>query len=138
MEESGRLRKLGERYEFEFAELNLIVRGTHPEWVLEAAAEIIGDTEKLRCEGKIEQLSMLSEMGEADELDVDDAQFEAEQRFENVPQCLVSLGSTDYRWVSSVARKDDPPRRPPVERVHQMSLTRNDTFLSDSSKSGDD
>ncbi|MEL6575828.1 MAG: hypothetical protein AAFU72_02000 [Pseudomonadota bacterium] len=131
MEETGRLTKDGERYEFSFGGLGLVVRGAHPEWVLEAAAEIIADTEKLRSEGRIDELSMLTEMGEADEIDIDDARFAAEERFEKVPQCLVSIGSTDYRWVAPEGRAEVLDRKPPVERIHEMSLTRNNTFLKD-------
>ncbi|MEM6942185.1 MAG: hypothetical protein AAF416_17420 [Pseudomonadota bacterium] len=132
MEETGRLMTDGERYEFSFEKLGLVIRGAHPEWVLEAAAEIIADTEKLRTEGRIDELTALSEIGEADEFDIDDVRFEAEERFEKVPQCLVSIGSVDYRWISVVGRPEDSEeRRPPVTRVHEMSLTRNNTFLKD-------
>ncbi|MEM6548600.1 MAG: hypothetical protein AAF713_12760 [Pseudomonadota bacterium] len=129
MEETGQLRKLGERYEFHFSELGLVVRGSHPEWVLEAAAEIITDVEQVQAEGHLEELKMLTEMGEANEMDLDDAKFTLTQRFETVPQCIISMGATDYHWVSKPGRSDMIQSKPPVTRLHDMSLTRNNSFL---------
>ncbi|MEM6487444.1 MAG: hypothetical protein AAF677_04110 [Pseudomonadota bacterium] len=119
MEQAGTLQRRGGRYEFSFEELKLTVRGAHPEWVLTAAAEIIADTEKLRLQGKLDELSMLVEMGEADEMDVDDANYAVEGRFQALPQCSVVLGDTDYRWVSRQGRDPNQKRVPPVERVHR-------------------
>lgn len=123
MDQRGHLSRNGDRYEFHFEEIGLTVRGTHPEWVLEAAAEVISDTERARAEGRIEELETLSSLGEADELDLDDARYEATERFEQLPQCTVSLGSMDYRWHACV---DGPSgrRRRSVQRVHQVSLMR--------------
>ncbi|MEL6335899.1 MAG: hypothetical protein AAFQ88_04545 [Pseudomonadota bacterium] len=127
MQDAGRLTKTGERYEFRFEELGLSITGAHPEWVLSAAAEIIQDVERLKVAGRIEELTMLSEMGEADEMDVEDVRFAAEDRFETMPHCLVSMGDTDYRWVAPDGRKgEDVKRKPPVERVHQVSPGRPD------------
>jgi hypothetical protein len=127
MEVTGQLRKQDSRYEFHFEEIGLVVRGEHPEWVLEAAAEIICDTERLRFEGRIDELTVLTECGEADEIDIDDLRYCADERFEKVPQCTVSLGSIDYHWVSKEGRNGLATRRPPVERIHRISLTRPDT-----------
>ncbi|MEM9760970.1 MAG: hypothetical protein AAF968_00420 [Pseudomonadota bacterium] len=124
MDVVGQLTREGGRYEFTFTELRLTVRGTHPEWVLAAAAEIIADTEKLRVDGEIEQLEALASMDEADEMDVDDARFSAEERFGIVPQCTVTLGDVDYRWVGQEGRSVQDGRKPPVTRVHQVNLTR--------------
>ncbi|MEL6264289.1 MAG: hypothetical protein AAFR52_01365 [Pseudomonadota bacterium] len=122
MTQSGLLTKQGERYEFTFDELRLLVRGEYPEWVLAAAAEIIADTEKLRIDAEIDQVTMLASMDEADEMDADDLRFLAENRFEAVPHCTVSLGDIDYRWVASAGRPDGDKRKPPVDRVHKVML----------------
>lgn len=128
MSDLGFLRKQGETYEFHYPEHGLIVRGSYAEWVLEAAAEIIAQTEKLGADGHIEELKALAEFGEADEMEIDSAVFDAESRFEKVPQCTVSMGSMDYRWVSPVGRHSDEGE-PVIARIHDMSRTRNDTFL---------
>lgn len=117
----GCLTKTGDRFEFSFEELGLTVKGSHPEWVLAAAAEIITDVEKLRLDGRIEELTVLSEMGEVDELDVDDLRFAVDDRFSSLPQCLVCLGSVDYRWISPEGRTADVHRKPRVERIHTAS-----------------
>ncbi|MEO1328932.1 MAG: hypothetical protein AAFW46_04660 [Pseudomonadota bacterium] len=127
MDELGTLKKHAGRYEFSFPELELCVRGPYAEWVLQAAAEIMAKAEKLRSEGHLDELEMLKEFGEASEVDVDAAQFEANARFEALPQCVVSLGSLDYRWVAG-GQEDDAA---PMTRIVDMSLTRNDTFLRD-------
>ena len=131
MNEAGFLRKSGPSYEFHYPEHNLIVRGSYVEWVLEAAAEIIARTERLKSDGHIEEIKTLAEFGEADEVDVDSAQFDANARFEIIPQCIVSMGSMDYRWVSAAGRKGDASSaEQPITRIHDMSMTRNDTFLA--------
>jgi len=130
MNDVGFLRKSGPSYEFHYPEHNLVVRGSYVEWVLEAAAEIIAQTERLKSDGHIEEMKTLAEFGEADEVDVDTALFDANARFEIVPQCIVSMGSMDYRWVSVAGRRAGPedPEQAMV-RIHDMSRTRNDTFL---------
>lgn len=126
MEDLGTLRKSAGRYEFSFPELGLIVRGAYAEWVLEAAGEIIAEAEKLTEGGKVEELEMLVEFGEADEMDVDSAKFDFKARFEAVPQCVVTMGDLDYRWMSKDGREEGQTS---VTRVIDMSATRNDTFL---------
>jgi len=129
MTDFGQLRKGENGFEFHYPEHGLIVRGPYAEWVLEAAAEIIAQTEKLRSDGQIEELKTLAEFGEADEMEVDSASFDANARFETVPQCTVSMGSMDYRWMSAAGRTDDMTPDEPIKRIHDMSKTRNDTFL---------
>ncbi len=128
----GSLTQSSGRFEFTLPELNLMVRGPYAEWVLEAAAEIIHQSEKLKSEGRVEELEMLKEFGEdGAEIELDSAKYENLARFEAVPQCLVSMGDTDYRWVSKDGRKEGENAY--VQRVHDMSLTRHDTFLADQS-----
>jgi len=64
MSEIGTIRKAGPSYELHYPEHGLIVRGQYVEWVLEAAAEIIAQTEKLRNEGDLDELKTLAEFGE--------------------------------------------------------------------------
>ena len=131
MENIGYLREHDGRVEFHYEKLGLVVRGNYAEWVLEAAAEVISQTEKLQADGQIEELATLCEFGEASELEVDTAKFDAKSRFEIVPQCLVSMGSLDYKWASAAGRDKSPENfaGQPMRRLHDMSLTRNDTFL---------
>lgn len=129
MDDIGFLRKSDERYEFCFPELSLVVRGNYVEWVLEAAAEIISRAEKLRSDGRIDELETLAEFGEADEIEIDSAKFDSNARFEAMPQCVVSMGSMDYHWVSRDGRESANDHLG-MRRIHDMSRTRNDTFLA--------
>lgn len=131
MEEIGHLRKQDNRYEFHYPAMNLIVRGPFAEWVLEAAAEIIQNTLRLQAEGEIEGLKTLIEFQEAEEISLDAAQYNATAQFETVPQCTVSLGEMDYKWMSSIGRTMDGSdfNGSPIKRLHNMAMTRNDTFL---------
>ena len=131
METTGYLREHDGRFEFHYEKMGLVVRGTYAEWVLEAAAEVIARTEKLQMEGQIEELATLCEFGEATDLDVDSARFDANARFEVMPQCIVSMGTLDYKWTAPEGRPHDGEgfNGQPIRRIHDMSLTRNDSFL---------
>lgn len=132
MDDIGRLIKADGRYEFSFDELNLVVRGAHAEWVLEAAIEIIKETALAEIEGKANEIEALMEFGEADEMDLDILKHDQQARFEIMPQCLVSMGNMDYRWIAPEGRAKDgqaPNTRQVMERLVDQSLSRNDTFL---------
>lgn len=125
----GQLRKVAGRFEFSYPDCDLVVRGPYVEWVLEAAAEIIARTERLRAEGSTEELKMLAELGEPNsDMELDAHKYEAKSRFEAVPQCIISMGSNDYRWVQREGR--DAPDHVYVERIVDMSLTRGKNWLS--------
>lgn len=119
----------GNRFELNFPEYDLIVRGPYIEWVLEAAAEIIAKLEKTKADSAVEELEMLKEFGEMDnaEIEIDSARYHATTRFETVPQCVVQMNEMDYRWVAREGRRGD--ENGPVQRLLDMSLTRNGTFL---------
>jgi hypothetical protein len=121
--------KDGRRYELTFPEYALTIRGPYIEWVLEAAADIIQSFERTRAESTIEELKMLQEFGDggARQVDIDTAAYEQDVRFETVPQCVVSMNEMDYRWVAKEGRKGDEIS--PMQRLHDISLTRNGTFL---------
>ncbi len=123
--------KDGRRYEMTFPEYALTIRGPYIEWVLEAAADIIQNFERTKSESTVDELKMLQEFGDesVSELDVDTAACEQGARFEAIPQCVVTMNEMDYRWVSKVGRKDDDAA--PIKRLHDMSLTRNNSFLRD-------
>ena len=131
MDNIGYLRDVDGRVEFHYEKLGLVIRGNYTEWVLEAAAEIIAQTEKMEAEGRISELETLSEFGEANEIEVDSAKHEANNRFELMPQCTVSMGALDYRWVAGQGREatGEDFGGNPMRRIHDMSMTRNDTFL---------
>ncbi|MEM8595064.1 MAG: hypothetical protein AAGF76_01140 [Pseudomonadota bacterium] len=131
MDEVGRLKEANGRYEFSFDELNLVVRGSQVEWVLEAATEIIREVAKMDLAGRMDELHALIEMGEADTIDLDIVEEDTKSRFELMPQCFVTMGDTDYRWTAPEGRGDPEggAARQLFERLVDMSLTRNDTFL---------
>lgn len=108
MEEIGHLRKYDNRFEFHYAELNLVIRGPYAEWVLEAAAEIIQNTLKLQADGEIEGLKTLLEFEEAEAIELDAASYSAAAWSETVPQCTVSMG--DGLQVD-VPRRSEPGRK---------------------------
>ena len=131
MNEIGQLSESDGRYEFRDPTRNLIVRGEHPEWVLQAAAEVIGNTAKLEAESVVEELTALVEFEAAEQIEVDSAQYALKERFEMVPQCIVSLGKMDYKWASAEGRLKKPEEfgEQTLKRVHDMSMTRSDSFL---------
>ena len=127
----GQLSESDGQYEFRDPTRNLIVRGEHPEWVLQAAAEVIANTAKLEAESVVEELSAMLEFEAAEQIEVDSAKYAIKERFELVPQCIVSLGKMDYKWAAAEGRAKKPEEfgNQPLKRVHDMSLTRSDTFL---------
>lgn len=130
MEQIGILREGKGRFEFHYDALNLTIRGHYAEWVLEAAAEVIAQTERLQSEGQLDELATLLEFGEASDIELDAAKFDAKTRFEVVPQCVVTMGTLDYKWKSKDGRTEDVIDSPQfIERIQDMSLTRNDSFL---------
>jgi hypothetical protein len=110
------LAKDGRRFELNFPEYALTIRGPYVEWVLEAAAEIIGKVERTKAESAVE------------EMQIDSAKYEQATRFETIPQCVVTMNEMDYRWVAKDGRK--PEDQTPMQRLHDISLTRNGTFLT--------
>ena len=131
MEIIGYLKESGDRFEFHYDKLGLVIRGNYPEWVLAAASEIIQDTARLESQSHVEELSALVEFGEATELDIDAHLVDMKFRFEVLPQCVVSMGAMDYRWASEEARKKVSAEFDghALRRLHDMSLTRNNSFL---------
>ena len=132
MEIIGKLTEDNGRIEFRCERSGLVVRGDYPEWVLAAAAEMLAAVAEKEIEGRIEELSALVEFGEATETAVDGARSEHKSRFEIVPQCTVTMGSTEYRWVAPDAEavRIGEFDGHPVKRVHNMALTRTDSFLA--------
>ena len=110
--------------EFHCPEYDLVIRGRYLEWVLEAAAEVIGRTEQIKAESGIEEMKLLSEFdGETTLTSIDAATFEARQRFRSLPQCIVSMGNDDYRWVHQEGR-EDKTSHPCTNRIIDQSMTR--------------
>lgn len=132
MKELGQLFEADGRYEFRYGDLNLIVRGDHPEWVLQAAGEVLGRAARLEKESMIDELTSLVEFEAATQIEVDAARYALKERFEILPQCIVSMGRMDYRWVAEEARDRLKPDfdAHPIKRIHDMSLTKTDSFLA--------
>lgn len=131
MTEIGHLREADGQYEFRDPSRNLIVRGGHPEWVLLAAAEVIGNTARLEAESVVEELTAMMEFDAAEAVELDSAKYAMKERFELIPQCIVSLGQMDYKWAAPEgrAKKTEEFGGHHLRRVHDMSLTKSDSFL---------
>jgi len=100
-----------------------------------AAAEVISNTARLEAEGLVDELSAMLEFDAAEPVEVDAARYSLQERFEIIPQCIVSLGTLDYRWAASEGRAKKPAEfgNHALKRVHDMSLTRSESFLSNGS-----
>ncbi len=131
MNDIGQLREVDGQFEYRDQSRNLIVRGEHPEWVLHAAAEVISNTAELEAQSLVEEMSAMLEFDAAEPIELDSAKFAMKQRFEMIPQCIVSLGTIDYRWAAAEGRKQKPDEfgDRALKRVHDMSLTKTDSFL---------
>lgn len=131
MKEIGQLYESDGRFEFRAPEHSLIVRGDHPEWVMQAASEVIANTARLTSEGEIDELATLVEFEEATEIEVESAKMAMKERFEIIPQCIVSMGRLDYKWVAQQGREKlgDEFGDNLYRRIHDMSLTYNDSFV---------
>ena len=132
MTEIGRLCEADGQYEFRDPSRNLIVRGGHPEWVLLAAAEVIGNTARLEAESLVDELSAMLEFDAAQPIEIDSAKFTYKERFDLVPQCIVSLGTMDYKWAAVEGRAQKPQEfgKHPLRRVHDMALMKSGSFLT--------
>jgi len=122
----GFLNRTDDGFAFRYDELNLTIRGAHAEWVLEAASELIRDATRLEAECRLEDLTVLVENGDAKTESMDEDRQAFASRFERVPQCVVTMGTLDYRWVSNVAgspRKDQSLKSAkPTQTKHHAPL----------------
>lgn len=132
MNEIGQLLEADGQFEYRDPRKNLIVRGEHPEWVLMAAAEVIANTSKLEAESLVDELETMVQFEAAEQVEVDAAKYALRERFEIIPQCVVTMGRIDYRWAAPEGRqkKAEEFGTQTVRRLHDMSLTRSDSFLS--------
>lgn len=124
------LKKVDGRFELVYPAYNLKIRGPYAEWVLQAGAEVISQVEETKTMGAIEELELLAEFDEAgtNPIDIDSLRYEGKNRFEVVPQCVVSLAEADYRWVARKAGEDQ--RKGFGDRLHDMTLTRTQSWLA--------
>lgn len=132
MKQIGQILEADGRFEFRFEEKGLIVRGDHPEWVIQAAAEILTRTEFLEAESKVDELTSLVEFEAATEIEVESAKFSLKERFSTIPQCIVTMGRLDYKWAAPEGRKvmESEYDGHPFRRIHDMSLRFDDGFLT--------
>ena len=131
MEMIGKLTEENGRLEFRCERTGLVVRGDYAEWVLAAAAEMLGTMAKKDLEGEIEEAETMVEFGEMTEIQLSSAKWNHKARFEIVPQCTITMGGTEYRWVAPEAAelRAEEFDGHPVKRIHNMALTRSDSFL---------
>ena len=132
MNQIGQLSEADGQFEYRDQSRGLIIRGEHPEWVLQAAAEVIGNTARLEAESVVEELSAMLEFEAVEPIEVDSAKYALKERFELIPQCVVSLGKMDYKWAAAEGRALKPEEfgSKPLKRLHDMSLTKSDSFLT--------
>jgi hypothetical protein len=126
----AKLFKDGNRYVLHYPDYNISIRGPYVEWVLMAGAEMISKVERLKAEGSIEELELMREFGDADDtaVQIDAARYAANCRFEVLPQCVVTMHDTDYRWIARAEGASSGA----MERLMDASLTRSNSFLSGS------
>lgn len=111
------------QYEFRDASRGLIIRGTHPEWVLQAAAEIMATYARLASESLVDELTALYGLGAAKAADLAAAKAENRRRFAIRPRCSVSLGSVEYFWTASQV-PDRAPAPMPLTLLPEMRVAR--------------
>ena len=131
MNQIGHLSESDGQFEYRDPSRGLIVRGEHPEWVLQAAAEVIGNTARLEAESVVDELTAMLEFEAVEAIELDSAKYALKERFELIPQCIVSLGKLDYHWAAAEGRAKKPEEfgGQTLKRVHDMSMTRSDSFL---------
>ena len=131
MHEIGCLRETDGQFEFRDPGRSLVVRGDHPEWVLLAAAEVIGNTARLEAESVVEELNAMVEFEAVEPIEVDSAKYAMKERFDLIPQCIVTVGKMDYKWAAAEGRaqKQEEFGDQTLKRVHDMSMTRSNSFL---------
>lgn len=131
MTEIGQLFEADDRYELRVPGKGLIVRGDHPEWVLQAASEVLTTTERFESASKVDELESLVEFEAATSIEVDAAKYAMKDRFETIPQCIVTLGKMDYRWAAKEGRErlSDEFDGHTMARINDLSLTFHDSFL---------
>lgn len=122
----GRLTQVDGVYEFRDPGRSLIVRGAHLEWVLLAAAEIIGDSSRLEGAALVDELTAMVPLGAADAAELAAARVEHRQRFDISPRCGVAFGTVDYVWTAPEGPRLKPdefaPR--PLTLGPEMLVTR--------------
>jgi hypothetical protein len=124
------LSKDGNRFCLNYPDYDISIRGAYAEWVMMAAAEMIARVEKLKLEGSIDEIELTREFLDASEADIqiDSLRYAAIKRFDVIPQCVVTMHNTDYRWVA----RQEGAMPGAIERLVDSSLTRNNSFLSGS------
>jgi hypothetical protein len=105
MTELGVLRSEEDGFVLTYAPLDLAIRGSHPEWVLTAAAEIISGTGQLGTESRLAAAEARAPDGDGAVI----ARFDVRDRFRRTPTCLVTLGGTSFRWVAPSGAAAAPP-----------------------------
>lgn len=114
----ARLTQIDGHYEFRDPSRSLLVRGAQPEWVLQAAAEVIGNFSRIQAESLVAELTALHTLGAADHADLAAARAEYRQRFDHSPRCSITLGMVDYIWASA----EGPRVRPDEMAVPPLTL----------------
>ena len=96
------------QYVYRIPSRNLVIRGAHPEWVLMAAAEVL--CRIARAEADCELAELAAARGETASGLVAGQAAEAllTERFDLLPQCIVSLGPVYYKWTDLEGRSLTP------------------------------
>ena len=111
------------QYVLSYPKHRLEVRGKYPEWVLMAAAEILGHLSKMNDANELD-LKMFANDADDDPIEVEmETEFHRyymEARYDAIPQCGVTYDGDDYRWVAEPGRVDD--EEPIMERIIQPEM----------------
>ena len=114
----GRIGQDGAGYEYRDPGRSLVVRGTHPEWVLLAAAEVIGHLSRCQSDALVAELAALRDLGAVGPAEISAARIAHRARFDTSPRCSIALGLVDYFWSSP----DVPGLKPDAMAVLPLTL----------------
>ena len=100
------------RFEFRDTSRSLTVRGAHPEWVLQAAAEVISSFSRIEAECLVQELVAMHALGAVGQTELTQARIDFRQRFASLPSCFIRVGSVDYFWTLDKVPRLKPDRVP--------------------------
>lgn len=113
-----RIGQVGAACEFRDPSRSMVVRGAHPEWVLLAAAEVIGNLARLQSEALVAELAALRDLGAVGSAEIAAARISHRARFDTSPRCNIAIGPRAYFWSSP----DAPGLKPDAVALRPLTL----------------
>ena len=86
------------RYVYRNPSRNIVIWGAQPEWVLMAAAEVLSQIERAGAECEIVKRNAARHETPGGTVAAQAAEAALMERFDLLPQCIVSLGPVYYKW----------------------------------------